>query len=117
MYETAPGVRVGLIAFVILKVSKMSYLSLIRKSWAQLDELKHSDIKGRVIPVQAMKAFRVSGGVSPLILNLGTRWKSVVNFMPSLFFPGKEPRCALSRRLDGPRAILDFLEKRKISFP
>jgi len=62
-----------------------------------------------------MKACRVSRVVSPLTLNLGTRWKSVVNFTPSLFSPGKEPRCALNRRLGCPRAVLDFLEKRKIS--
>jgi hypothetical protein len=29
-----------------------------------------------------MKAYRVSRGMSPLILNLGTRWEWAVNFMP-----------------------------------
>ena len=30
--------------------------------------------KGKVIPTYAMKAYRGSGGIAPLILNLGTRW-------------------------------------------
>ena len=36
------------------------------------DNLK---IKGKVIPVHAVKAYRGNRGVEPLILNLGPRWK------------------------------------------
>ena len=37
-------------------------------------------IIGRVAPVHAIKAYRGSRGIAPLILNLGTRWRCVVNF-------------------------------------
>jgi hypothetical protein len=42
--------------------------------------------KGKV-PVHAMKAYRGSRGIAPLSLNLGTRRKWVVNFMPRLLYP------------------------------
>jgi hypothetical protein len=36
-----------------------------------------------------MKAYRRTRGIAPpLFLNLDTRWKWVVNFMPSHFTPG-----------------------------
>jgi len=38
----------------------------------------------RVVLVHAVKARRKSGGITPPILNLGTRWRSVVNFIPFL---------------------------------
>jgi len=38
------------------------------------------DGKSKVIPVQDMNAYRGSGGVAPRILNLGSRWKRMVNF-------------------------------------
>jgi len=34
----------------------------------------------KVVAVHAMKAYSESGGVAPLIFNLGPRWRSVVNF-------------------------------------
>jgi hypothetical protein len=34
-----------------------------------------------------MKACRGSRGVAPLILNLGIRWRWVVNYMPQLLYP------------------------------
>jgi hypothetical protein len=37
--------------------------------------------KGEVVPVHGMKANGGSGGIGPLILNLGTRWIKVVIFM------------------------------------
>jgi hypothetical protein len=64
-----------------------------------------------------MKACGVSRSVAGLPLNLGGRWKSVVNFMPSLFSPGKELQYKLNRMLSDPRAIPDFLENGKIFFP
>ena len=43
--------------------------------------------KGKVAPVHAMKAYnRGSEDTAVLILNLGTRWNSVVSFMPRPFY-------------------------------
>ena len=47
----------------------------------------------------AMKAYMGREGVHPLILNIGIRWRSVVNFTSHLPFPGKGPRCPFNRRL------------------
>jgi len=44
--------------------------------------------KGKVVPVLAMKACR-SRVLAPLILNFGTKWCWVVNFMPQLLHPRK----------------------------
>ena len=38
--------------------------------------------KCKVVPVHAVKAYRDSRGKAPLILNFGTRWRWVANFMP-----------------------------------
>jgi hypothetical protein len=35
----------------------------------------YAEVKGGVIPVQAMKAYSGRRGITPLILNLGTRWR------------------------------------------
>jgi len=44
-----------------------------------------------------------NGGIAPRILNLGTRWRSVVNLTTrSLYFRGKSPQHALDRRVGGP---------------
>ena len=46
-----------------------------------------------------------SRGRTPLIPNLCTRWKWVVNFMPQLLYPqGKEPQYPLNKRLGGPQS-------------
>jgi hypothetical protein len=41
--------------------------------------------KGKVIPVQAMMAYRGVGGIDPLILSLGASWS--FNFRPQPFYP------------------------------
>jgi hypothetical protein len=43
-------------------------------------------VKGKVIPVHAMKAYRRSRGIAPRILNLGTRWTSVLSFRPQSLY-------------------------------
>jgi hypothetical protein len=52
-------------------------------------------IKGKgdiVLPLHAMKAYVVSEGMAPLILNLGTRWRWVVSLTPQLLYlRGKSP--------------------------
>ena len=42
----------------------------------------HCEYKSKVVPVSAVKAYKVSGGVTPPILNLGARWRWVVNCTP-----------------------------------
>jgi hypothetical protein len=45
-------------------------------------------------------AIKIYGGIVPRILNLGTRWKPVVNIMPRpLYLQGKSPWYPLDRRL------------------
>jgi hypothetical protein len=44
-------------------------------------------IKDKVVPVHSMKACRGSRrGTDPLILNFGTRRRSMFNFMPGLLY-------------------------------
>jgi hypothetical protein len=49
--------------------------------------------KGKFVPVPAMKAGR-SRGIAPLILNLGTRWRCVVNVTPLVPFTPIEQEAA-----------------------
>jgi hypothetical protein len=52
-----------------------------------------------------MKAAWGSGGIAPLILDLGTRWRWVVSFTPRLLYPqGKIPSYPLDRKLGGPQS-------------
>jgi len=63
---------------------------------------RHSEDKGNACPLNAMKVHGGSRGIAPLILNLGTRWRQVVNFAPRHLYPlGNNPRYALNRRLGG----------------
>jgi len=49
-----------------------------------------------------MKAYWWSGGIVPVILDLGIRWRWVVSFTPRPLYPqGKGPWYPLDRRLDG----------------
>jgi hypothetical protein len=50
-----------------------------------------------VVPIHAMKAHRGSGGIAPLILDLGTKWRSAVNLTPRPLYS----RYSLNRRLCG----------------
>jgi len=67
--------------------------------------------EGKVDTVHTMKAYRVSRGTVPLILNLHTRWVWEVNFIPwplySLYL--------LNRRLGGPHSQSGLFGKDKIS--
>jgi hypothetical protein len=53
-----------------------------------------------------MKAYWGSGGITPRILDLGTRWRWVVSFTARLLYPqGKSPWYLLDRKLGGPHRI------------
>jgi hypothetical protein len=60
--------------------------------------------KGKVVPVHSMKVYTGSIGTAPLILNLGTKWRCVVNIKFRRVIPGKEPRYPLKRGLGGPQS-------------
>jgi hypothetical protein len=66
----------------------------------------------------AMKAYWENGATAPRILNLGTRWRWVVRFMPlALYLPPsgeRAPGIHLIGAWVGPRAGLDAVVKRKI---
>ena len=59
--------------------------------------------QGKILLVNSMKAYRGSRHV-PSILNLGARWRLVVNITPWPLYPGKEPWYPLNRWLDGPHS-------------
>jgi hypothetical protein len=75
----------------------------------------HKRIK--VFPVHSMKAYKGSGDMAPLILNLGTKWRWIVNFTLLPLYPRKEPQYVLNTRPSGPQNRLEVLEKRNISCP
>jgi len=56
-----------------------------------------------------VKVYRGRRGKAPFVLNLGSRWRLVVNSMPL-------PLCAWERTAVGPRTGLDVSEKRKIFY-
>jgi hypothetical protein len=65
-----------------------------------------------------MKTYWGSGGIAPLILDLGTRWRWVVSFTPRPPCPqGKIPCYPRIGGWVGPRAVLDAVVKRKIPSP
>jgi hypothetical protein len=48
--------------------------------------------KDKGFRVYALKAYRRSRGIAPLILNLDARWREVVKFTPWPFYPkGRNP--------------------------
>jgi hypothetical protein len=63
-------------------------------------------ISVEIFPFCAMKAYVVSRGtcIASLFLSLSARWRWMVSVMPRPLYPGKEPRCPLSRRVSGPHA-------------
>jgi hypothetical protein len=55
--------------------------------------------------MKAYEGMLGGGGIAPRILDLDTRWRSVVNFTPRPLYPqGKCPCYPLDRRLGGPRS-------------
>jgi hypothetical protein len=60
-----------------------------------------------------MKAYRGSRGTAPLILNLGTRWRWVVNFTPRPLYPRKEHWYPLHKRLSRPQSRSEHSDEEK----
>jgi hypothetical protein len=66
----------------------------------------------------AMKAYWGSGGITPRILDLGTRWRSVVSFTHRPLYPqGKNAWYPLDRRLGGPQSRSGRCGEEKIPQP
>jgi len=54
----------------------------------------------------AMNLYWVSGGITPRILDLGTRWRCVFSFTHRPLYPqGKSSGYPLDRRLGGPQSV------------
>jgi hypothetical protein len=65
-----------------------------------------------------MKAYGEVKSIGPTILNVGTRWKSLVYFIPrGIYLWRQRRRYPLIRSSAGTRTGLDTSEKRKISAP
>jgi hypothetical protein len=58
----------------------------------------------KVVPVNAMKTYRERRRVSPLILNLDTRHRWVVNCTPRPLCPQERTPFTMNRRLAGPQS-------------
>jgi len=65
--------------------------------------------KGKVVPAQAVKAYKGSSGTIPL-LNLGTKWRWVVTSCPTPLIPVRRTLYLWSRRLCGLQSHLNILE-------
>jgi 8-oxo-dGTP pyrophosphatase MutT (NUDIX family) len=72
--------------------------------------------KCRATLFHAMKAYR-STGIAPLILNLRTRWRWVVNFTPGPLYPKENAGTHWLRSWVGPIAGLDLFEEEEIHCP
>jgi hypothetical protein len=65
---------------------------ILRFTFYGLQQQTTIAFKGKVFPVHAMKAYIRSRDVASLMLNLSTRWRWLVNFMPwPLYTLGKTP--------------------------
>ena len=75
--------------------------------------------KGEIFPVHSMKAYKGNGGRYPLVLNLGTRWRCVVNFtFRPLYRQKKTHSTGCVRGCVGLWFSMDVLEKaRPIPLP
>jgi hypothetical protein len=84
---------------------------IMPRSWTlQYKYLRLVKGKGKFVPVlltehHAIKAYWGNGGISPRILDLGTRWRWVVSFTQRpLYTQGKSPWYPLDRRMGGPQS-------------
>ena len=74
-------------------------------------------INGKVVPIYAMKAYRGSRGIAPLILNLGTRGRWVLTSHSDSFIPGKNSVTHWKRGWWAPESVWTALEIRKCLAP
>ena len=74
--------------------------------------------ESKVVPVRIIKAYTGCRGITPFILNLGTRCTWAVNFtIRPLYVQGNSSRYASNRRLDGTRRRFGRFAEEKIVLP
>ena len=67
---------------------------------------------------KGVEAHRGNRGMAPLILNLGTRFRSVINIMPRPFYPlGEKPVPSKQKAGWTPKSVWTFLQKRTSLVP
>jgi hypothetical protein len=82
------------------------------------DELRKKNTCLQVVPVHTMTAYKGSGCIALLILNLSTGWRWAVSFMSCLLHcQGNSPTTLWIQGCVGPRASLDFLGNGKFLPP
>ena len=92
------------------RTRELSVCSAVHRPTAPQCVQCSKNLKGEVFPIQAMMAYKGSRSISPIILNLDTRWRSVVRFAP--WSPCPRERNVLGGQ-EGPRAGLDFFGEEK----
>jgi hypothetical protein len=118
--------------------SKTSWLMLIatyKPAWIfnthklKIEEQQHGEhvrivnfvimsLKGKVVPLHAIKAYRGSRCADPLILNLGTKWRWAVSFRLQTLFRLGRTCYPFNRAWVGPKASLDdFGEENFLPLP
>ena len=81
-----------------------SSIKMLNSTTQQTDKRnKHTVNQVKVFLVHTTKAYRGSRGIAPLILNLCTKWRWVVNIRTSYFTWRKYPWNPSNMRLGGPQ--------------
>ena len=100
-----PHKAVSKILSLLCCIYRNPYTQMIHTGW-QDQHFVRGEGNGKIVSERAVKLCRVSGGLSPLILNLGTKWQPVVRAAGN----------PLGTRWGGgvPGAGPNFLEKKNI---
>lgn len=69
-----------------------------KKSWSLIKG------KNKVVSVHAAEAYRGNGGIAPVTLNLGTKWRRAVKFTARLLYWQDTSQPPFNRRLGGHRS-------------
>ena len=86
----------------------------LRSINSRFSQFANAPNNGKVAPVNDKKTYRWSGGTDALILNLGNRWRWVVNSTPRRTYPREGTRYSLNRSLGGPQSRSgSFWEEKK----
>jgi hypothetical protein len=80
---------------------------------SRFSQFANTPNNGKVAPVNDKKTYRWSGGTDALILNLGNKWRWVVNSTHRRTYPREGTRCSLNRRFGGPQSRSGSFWKRK----
>ena len=81
------------VGFVNKKIRRLLVQSSVRRQATPTFWRNVMVSLNKSVLVHAMKAYRGSKGMNPLILNLGNWWRKAVSFTPRLYSRGKQSRC------------------------